>query len=187
MTYDELGESIRLIEGVPVAGRERLTRRRRFLPVAVDVDHDVAVTIFLRRAHGGAEFQEHTLARTGEGWRRLGGGGWGVESLDELTSVPTFEELGGYAAVEGGGSSSVSLLERPASGARWVHHALIRTTGAVTAVTVGAERVVTVPEHGRVAVVWRDRPQMQVSLLGPRGEVFQRLKLSAVADPADLG
>lgn len=179
MAYDELGESIRLIDGAPVAGRNRLTRRRRFLPVAVDIDQDVAVTVFLRRAHGGAEWQEHTMSCTAQGWRILGGGGWGVDSLDVLTSVPTSDELGGYAEADGGGSTNVSRTERPASGARWVHYALIRTSVEVTGVAVGSERVISPPDHGRVAVVWRDRHRMPVSILGSNGEVLQRIDLTA--------
>lgn len=72
MAYDRLAESVRLINRGPVAGAEALSRRRRFLPVAVDVDGDVAVTVFLRRAHGGAEWEQHVLAESGAQWFLLG-------------------------------------------------------------------------------------------------------------------
>ena len=92
MSYAALPESLRLIAGAPVAGAERLTRRRHFLPVAVDVDDDIAVTVFLRRTHGGAEWQSHVLLRTRGEWQLLGGGGLGPDDLDVLTRVPTAAE-----------------------------------------------------------------------------------------------
>lgn len=112
------------------------------------------------------------MADTRRGWR-------GTDALDVLTSVPTSDELGGYAQANSGGSTNVSRSERPASGARWVHYALITTAHEVTGVVVGGERVISPPDHGRMVVVWRDRQQMPVSILGSNSEVLQRIDLSA--------
>jgi hypothetical protein len=75
MAYDALVESVRLIEhGLPDAPG-RLSRRRRFDPVAVDVDGDIAVTMFVRRGVNGELWRDnHALCRRRGGWHVLGGG-----------------------------------------------------------------------------------------------------------------
>lgn len=170
MTYDRLAESLRLIGGGAVAGADRLTRRRRFLPVAVDVDDDIAVTVFLRRAHGGAEWETHVLSRAGADWRLLGGGGWGPDSLDVLTHAMTSTELGGVAQADGAGAVS--------TGAGWIRYSMIRTTSDVEGVLVGSRRALR-PEHGHMAVVWRDRLRLPVTVVGRGGRTLQDLELRA--------
>src|SRR3954454_534314 len=76
MSYDALAESLRLLDGAPPAQVARLSRRVRFLPLAVDRDGDVAATCFLRRGVSGAALLDtHLLERTADRWRLLGGGG----------------------------------------------------------------------------------------------------------------
>ncbi|WP_091647034.1 hypothetical protein [Micromonospora pallida] len=89
MAYDALAESLRLIiSGLP-DGPVRLSRRRRFGPVAVDVDGNVAATRFLRRGVGCYWDETHLLAVDNHGaWRTLGGGG---SSDDEDPTAEEFE------------------------------------------------------------------------------------------------
>lgn len=70
--------------------------------VSVDVDGDVAVTVFLRRAHGGAEWEEHVLTGSGSRWSLLEGGGGGHEELDVLTH-PAPVDGGHFIQEDGGG------------------------------------------------------------------------------------
>lgn len=170
MAYDALVESLRLISGDAVAGAERLTRRRRFLPVAVDVDDDIAATVFLRRAHGGAEWATHLLSRTRSGWQLLGGGGWGLDSLDVLTHVVTANELGGPARADGAGAVWVGKSERPPSGGRVLRYSILETTDDVHSVTVAARHSVVRPAHGYIVVVWRDKARVPVTLVGHDGQ-----------------
>ena len=179
MTYDWLAESLRLIEGGDVAGAEPLTRRRRFLPVAVDVDDDIAVTVFLRRAHGGAEWENHTLSRTVDGWRLLGGGGSGPDDLDVLTHVITADELGGPVRADSAGASAIGTSSRPLSGARWVRYSIITTTEDVRGVVVPGGRVVDRPAHGYIAVVWRDDARLPVTIVGHDGQSLCDLELES--------
>src|SRR3712207_1497735 len=75
VAYDRLAESIRLIEhGVPEAPA-RLSRRRRFAPLAVDVDGDVAASLFVVRGAGHFRQEAHVLVRRSGTWTMLGGGG----------------------------------------------------------------------------------------------------------------
>src|SRR3954470_3393596 len=76
MSYDALAESLRLLDGNPPSQVARLSRRVRFVPLAVDRDGDVAATTFLRRGVSGvALLDTHVLERTADRWRLLGGGG----------------------------------------------------------------------------------------------------------------
>ena len=178
VAYDERAESLRLIAGAPVAGAQRLTRRHRFLPVAVDVADDIAATVFLRRAHGSAEWQFHLLTRTSQGWQLIGGGGWGFDDLDVLTHAIGAEELGGPAQAGGAGSVAVGRVSRPPSGARWLYYALITTTVEVRSVTV-ANRSIDRPAHGYIVVVWKDDPQTTAAIVGEDGQVLCVVELRA--------
>jgi len=68
-------ESRRLIaDGLPDRPVQ-LSRRRRFAPVAVDVDGDVAGTWFVRRGVGCFWDEIHLLVHQANGWSYKGGGG----------------------------------------------------------------------------------------------------------------
>jgi hypothetical protein len=61
VSYDALTESVRLLEGAALPKDARLSRRVRFLPLAVDRDDDVAATWFLRRGVSGSCLEVHAL------------------------------------------------------------------------------------------------------------------------------
>jgi hypothetical protein len=74
VTYDPLAESRRLIKsGLPPTA-EPLTRRRRFVALAVDVDGDAAATVFARRGAGTDWLEEHLLYCHDGAWAVHGGG-----------------------------------------------------------------------------------------------------------------
>lgn len=164
VAYDRLAESIRLICGGPVAGAERLTRRRRFLPVAVDVDDDIAVTVFLRRAHGGAEWETHVLTRGASGWSLLGGGGSGIEGLDVLMHCPPLEP---DHVLQEHGSGGV------ADGPTWIQYAQLCASSTVDRVMVDRRREMRPPPHRRLAIVWRGRQRIQVAALNDGGQQLE--------------
>ncbi len=178
MAYDRLAESLRLIDGGLVAGAEPLTRRRRWLPVAVDVDTDVAVTVFLRRAHGGAEWESQVLSGVG-GWHLLGGGAAGGDPLDVLTRIPTRDELGGYARSDGAGGVLEGRGRALLRAGRWVNHAIIETTADVASIAVDGRRRITRPAHGRIAVVWSGHRRLRVDIAGRGGELLDTVRISS--------
>lgn len=165
--YDRLAESLRLIEhGVPDEP-VRLSRRRRFQPIAVDVDGDVAVTEFLCRVHGGAQWDSHVLARDGGGWRVLAGGSGCCFDYDELLQTPSCDTWRGHANSSGGGGSYWGG-GRP--GQQWIGHASVAVCEHVSAVVVGRpERPVTIPWHRRVAVVWPGHQAPPIALFDRMG------------------
>lgn len=170
MTYDQLVESLHLIDGGPVAGPVALSRRRRFLPVAADVNGDVAVTVFLRRAHGGAEWEEHVLARTGTRWSLLGGGGGGGEELDVLLRPAPLREGHFVESNSGGGCRA---------GRRWVAYALINVVPAVDRVLVEDDRQIRPPSHGRLAIVWTGNRPISITALDQHGQALETLRVDS--------
>jgi hypothetical protein len=113
VAYDALAESIALIEARSVEPTYRLTRRRRFAAMAVDVAGDVAVTMFARRGVGCTWEEIHVLAlRDGEcTW--LGGGGSTSDSDEELLADrPTVLRRFGGEAVTGSGPKAIVVNGR---------------------------------------------------------------------------
>ena len=163
MGYDRLAESVALIaRGVPDAPA-RLSRRRRFLPLAVDVAGDAAVTVFLRRGAGSDELEGHVLTRADGTWRLHGGGG-GSDDFADLVRSKTVDEIGGYARVTAGGGVLVS--ERPR---RWIAWSWLDVVPDVAVVAVG-DRTITVPWHHHVAVVRDGERPVPVILLDAAGK-----------------
>ncbi|GAB3358320.1 hypothetical protein [Modestobacter lapidis] len=168
MSYDALAESVRLLGGAPPASHTRLSRRVRHLPLAVDRDGDVAVTMFLRRGVSGVPLLEtHSLERTDGGWRPLGGGGGPGHQATEAR--PRLADLGSPAVGYGGGGTartSTGRLRRPA---RWVWWAELRVAEEAAVLRVD-DRLVPVAAHGCAVVVWTRRPP-RVTALDPAGAV----------------
>jgi len=84
VAYDALAESVALIESRRLEPVRRLSRRRRFAAMAVDVVGDVAASMFARRGVGCIWQETHVLALRDGQWALLGGGG-GTGNEDLLT------------------------------------------------------------------------------------------------------
>ncbi|MCZ2803888.1 hypothetical protein O2W18_02090 [Modestobacter sp. VKM Ac-2983] len=175
MAYDPLAESIALIEqGVPEAP-PRLSRRRRFVPLAVDVEGDVACTLFARRSVGHVAAETWALARRGQEWAVLGGGG---SSLDEedLTDRPGAAALGGHLIRTGGGSTLRNAGRSMPWGARHVSQAVLRASSAVDRVVVSG-REIPVPRHGHLVVVWGGKQPPTAEALTSDGRQLVTLRV----------
>jgi len=170
VAYDPLLESVRLIDSGAPATPLRLSRRRRFLPLAVDVDDDLAATVFLRRGAGADSLEGHLLTRESGTWRLHGGGG-GSESMDELARPRNVTDLGGYGRVSGG--AGVLLAVSPRS---WLDYAWLELVPDVVAVVVD-NRTIAVPWHHHAAVVRRSGRAQRATLIGAHGETLGRLSL----------
>jgi hypothetical protein len=176
VVYDVLAESIKLIERRDVGGPTRLSRRRRFIPVGVDVGGDFAVTVFLRRSVGGAELEMHTLHRRHGTWRVLGGGG-GSADFGELAQPVTRAELGSFGAVTAGAGTYLD------GGSRWrprptsIQSAWLRLAVEVAAVEFDG-RIIPVPWHHHVVVVWTGDAPHPAALLADDGAILARLDVN---------
>lgn len=185
VTYDALAESVRLIQCEHLEPVVRLSRRRRFAAMAVDVAGDVAVTRFARRGVGCVLSETWVLARRRTSWHLLGGGS---DSADDDLLTPRPARLPGHLGLPWAKGSGIDpglvLIEDsggvhdsrgrsdpcPWSG-RWIRHVGLRTSADVESVTVD-DRTVRVPWHGRVVLVSSGRRSPRVVVNGERGAVL---------------
>ena len=185
VAYDALAESVALIESRHVEPVRRLSRRRRFAAMAVDVDGDVAASMFARRGVGCICQETHVLAVRDGQWARLGGGGASSDQdlladrpavlpsylmvgRDRVTSAdPQIIAVGGSGGVLDGGDQTD---RRPDSG-RWISYADVRVNAQVTSVQVSGRRL-SVPWHGHVLVVWSEREPPRVVAYGDAGRAL---------------
>lgn len=174
MSYDRLAESVRLLEGAPPAGDARLSRRVRWLPLAVDRDGDVAATMFLRRGVSGvAELDVHALELIGGTWRLLGGGsGPGDLAVEPRPAVADLAVPAISRA--GGGTARSGPLGWDRS--RWVWWAELRVAREVAALLVNGERRIPVAAHGLALVVWTDR-RPEIAALDTSGVILGAVPL----------
>lgn len=157
MAYDALTESVKLIGSRRVEPVRRLSRRRRFAAMSVDVAGDVAVTTFARRGVGCTWHDTHALALRKGRWALLGGGSSAED--DVLTDRPVVlpAELscnagalrganpGPIVAAGGGGfHDGGDRAQRWPWAGRWISYADVRVTTGVTSLAV-ADRLLAVP------------------------------------------
>ena len=158
-------ESVRLIESRHVEAVPRLSRRRRFAPMGVDVVGDVAVTMFARRGVGCSLSETHVLSKRDGHWRLLGGGS-DTESDDLLADRPAWlpEEPAHGPGDHTGIDPSIVRLEggggvRDSGGradwvhwsGRWISYVVLRVSAQVASLETDGRQLV-VPWHGRVVI-----------------------------------
>lgn len=180
MSYDAWEESTRLIEhGLPDVP-DRLSRRRRFVPLAVDVDGDVAVTMFVRRGVNGEPWRDDwTLCRSQHGWRLLGGGsGNGMDN--PLRDRPSAQFDGLWLWMGSGATNRDAGRLLPIPPARFIRHTALRVAAEVHAVEVAGRRRIVVPRHGTVCLVWGSRRPPALALLDADGYELERIDLRLV-------
>jgi len=176
MAYDVLAESVELIEHGVTSDPHRLSRRRRFAAMAVDVDGDVACTMFARRGVGTSWRETHLLQRRGGTWTLLGGGG-GSGHEGELADRPSARLLGNHVVVRGGAAVSDAERRSP-RGAGWVSSAELLTSREAQAILVGP-RTLPVPRHGHLVVVWSSRQPPSIVAVDESGRRLVQLRLPA--------
>ena len=173
MSYDAVAESARLLEGFPPSDVARLSRRVRFVPLAVDRDGDVAATLFLRRGVSGVPLLDtHVLERTAGSWRLLGGGGPG----DHTSACrPGLVEIGVAQCAGGVARSGTSLLPWRRRDS-WISFAEVRAAREIAALRVGS-RLLPVAAHGCAIVVWTGRPP-RITALDAGGTVVGKVAVA---------
>lgn len=188
MAYDALGESVRLIESRRLEPVQRLSRRRRFAAMAVDVADDVAVTMFARRGVGCLWSETHVLVKRHGTWHIFGGGGSSADE-DLLAHRPAHLPEGRGPSTSGGVDPRIVTVEGgggvrdhggrpgrwPWSG-RWISYAVVRVNGEVA--SVGAKgRDIDVPWHGRVVILTARRGPSKVTLRDGTGGFLGEARL----------
>lgn len=169
-------ECMRLLrDGLPVPAPAAFEEGRDFLPLGLDMDGDVAVVTFLHqwgrrvRVHRGLDVPSprRRVARAGR-CRRVGP----AEPLARRSSG----EMGRHLLKYGSGRTVRNSNRLLPWGAKWVNEARLRASAEVVRVRVG-KRILDVPEHGHVVVVWGARRGPVVEALAADGSVLDALDL----------
>lgn len=185
MAFDVYAESLRLIESRHVEPVPRLSRRRRFAPMGVDVVGDVAVTMFARRGVGCSLSETYVLSRRDGHWRLLGGGS-DAERNDLLADRPAWlpEEPAHGPGDHTGIDPSIVRLEggggvRDSGGradwvhwsGRWISYVVLRVSAQVASLETDGRQLV-VPWHGRVVIASTKRRPSGVKVYDDRGQLL---------------
>ena len=183
MSYDLVAEAQRVLACGPAAVRSpvladpppRLSRRRRLVAMAADVDADAAAVLFARRGVSGQPcFELLLFEQTAEGgWRPAGGSGGSAED-DVLAERPPASVLGGPLRWEGGGSCRSDLAPRIGlRRQRWLYHAQVRAAAEAYQVDVHGrrgERTLPVWRHGQLVVIWRGHGAPELTARDEHGQ-----------------
>lgn len=189
VAYDAFAESVRLIQSEHLEPVFRLSRRRRFAPMAVDVADDVAVTLFARRGVGCVLSETWVLAKMGASWHMLGGGSGSADDdllaprparLPDYLGLPWTAGTGldpGLIVIDGSGGvhDSQGRAERWPWSGRWIRHVGLRTSADVESVSID-DRTVRVPWHGRVILASSRRRSPRVLVNGKQGAVLGEIR-----------
>lgn len=185
MAYDALAESISLIATRTLRPVPRLSRRRRFAAMAVDVAGDVAATMFLRRGAGCVHEETWVLVWRGGQWRMLGGGGSSHDYDDDLLGdrpdvIPeamrtpwcTLAGIDPQLMVAGDGMGGVRDDGGGTSHAlppgRWISYTTMLASAQIGWVRVEG-RDIAVPWHGQALVTWVGHRFPEISALDVNG------------------
>ncbi len=193
MSYDALAESVALIESKALRAVPRLSRRRRFVPLAVDVAGDIAATMFLRRGAGCVHQEVWQLVLRGQQWHLLGGGGTSDDDENLLADRPDvitdamrgpWDTLLGIdpqvltgGAGAGGVHDSMGRKGLLPWGGRWLSHTTLFASAQVWSIRVD-DREITVPWHGRTLVTWVGHKPPQVSAYAANGQHLGTARLA---------
>lgn len=188
MSYDALAESVILIRTRQARPVLRLSRRRRFAAMAVDVADDVATTMFLRRSVGCDVQESWVLTLQHHEWHLLGGGGGTVgHDAGVLAQRPeTIRDnmIGPWNLLPGvdprivtAGSTAGGVHDTrggrdlfPWSG-RWISYATLFASAQVDAIQV-ADRTVAVPWHGHTQITWIGHHSPRIGICGAGGKLL---------------
>ncbi|MGI8334740.1 hypothetical protein ACRYCC_32720 [Actinomadura scrupuli] len=179
MDEELIAECHRLLrDGFPDELPERRVLRDEhdFIPLGLDVDGDIAVVAMLRWWKGPPErpsrlpqprplIDVRPFLRLGGNWSSLGGGG-GLVPEYPLTDRPAAAHLGGHLRHHGAGSTYAGDTSLDTD--LYISHARIRAAAEIDRVQVGA-RLLPVPFHGHVVVVWPGRHAPTIDALAADG------------------
>ncbi len=177
-------ECMRLLrDGLPVPAPAAFEEGRDFLPLGLDMDGDVAVVTFLHQWGDTSAFVEGWTFHKRDGeWRELGGAG-GFAPAEPLARRSSGEMMGRHLLKYGSGRSVRNSNRLLPWGAKWVNEARLRASAEVARVRVG-NRILDVPEHGHVVVVWGARRGPVVEALAADGSVLDAMDLDRPAVPS---
>ncbi len=181
---DELiATSLELLRhGPPGTVRRELSGEHRLIPLAVDVNGDVAVTVFVRRLRCGLlsgmpGVEEAHFQRRDGTWAYLGGGAGGPFDDYPLSDRPPAASQHGYLRADGFGQVSLNRTHRFPWPTRYAFHATVRASAEVYQLQAGTRRL-SVPFHGYAVLTWANRRGPTVEALDRDGTRLASMDLS---------
>lgn len=153
----------------------------RFIPLAVDINGDVAVTAFIRRLRHGAlagrpGIETSQFQRRDGTWAYLGGGSGEFHDYP-LTERPPAASQRGHLRPLGYGQACLKGRHRFSWPARYAFDATLRASAEVHRLQAGT-RVLDVPFHGYAVLTWVNRRGPAVIALTRDGTRVASMDLS---------
>ncbi len=176
-----------LRHGLPSVVPRELGDEHRFIPLAVDINGDVAVTAFIRTLRHGPlagrpGLETSQFQRRDGTWVYLGGGAGEFRGYPLADRLPATSQHG-YLRALGYGQTSLHQPHQFPWSARHAFHALLQASAEVHQLQAGT-RVLDVPFHGHNALIWAKRPRPAVAALAADGTPQASMDLSR--DPFEV-
>ena len=177
-----------LQKGLPGAVPRELDDEHRFIPLGVDINGDVAATVFIRRLTRGVMagrpgLEKSVFQRRDGNWVYLGGGAGPFEEYPLADRLPAAGP-GGYLRAIGYGQAYLKEPRRFPWGARYAFHAVLRASAEVHRLQAG-DRVLDLPFHGHAVLAWPGQRGPAVIALASDGS--QRASMDLRRDPFKAG
>ena len=181
---DELiAASLELLRhGLPGMVPRELSGEQRLIPLSVDVNSDVAVTVFVRGLRRGPlartpGIEEAQFQRRDGTWAYLGGGASGPFDDYPLSDRPPAASQQGYLRAHGFGQVSLKGARRFPWPDRYACDATLRASAEVHQLQAGTP-VLSVPFHGYTVLTWVNRRGPTVHALAGDGTRLGSMDLS---------
>lgn len=171
-----------LRHGLPGKVPRELSGEHRLIPLAADINGDVAVTVFARRLQWGRlagmpGIEKSQFQRRDGTWAYLGGGSGGPFDGYPLSERPPAASQHGYLRPLGRGQVCLKRTRRIPWPARYAFHATLRASAEVHQLQAGT-RVLAVPFHGYAVLTWANRRGPTVIAIARDGTRLASMDLS---------
>ncbi|MFI9557049.1 hypothetical protein [Nonomuraea endophytica] len=165
-----------LDHGMPQEARTAFDADRGYLPLAMDRSGEGGAVALLSDRNGGPMIMVHLFKKRGGDWEHRGGGGGGTIEYPLVGRVPA-KALEDYLRCPGNGGVLMNPEHRLPWTGWYLRHAELTASAEVRRVRVRG-RLIEVPFHGFLIVVWSARRAPAVEALGEDGEVLTTLDVS---------
>ncbi len=172
-----LAECRRVLDhGMPQEARTTFEAGRGYLPLAMDRSGEGGAVAVLSDHHGDPMIMVHLFKKRGGDWEHRGGGGAGTIDYPLIQRAPAKGQED-YLRCPGNGGVLMNPEHRLPWTGWYLRHADLTASAEVSRVRVRG-RLIEVPFHGFLIVVWSGRRAPLVEALAEDGEPLATLDVS---------
>ncbi|MFI6500540.1 hypothetical protein [Nonomuraea typhae] len=172
-----LAECRRVLDhGMPQEVRTTFEAGRGYLPLAMDRSGEGGAVAVLSDHHGDTMIMVHLFKKRGGDWEHRGGGGAGTIDYPLIQRAPAKGQED-YLRCPGNGGVLMNPEHRLPWTGWYLRHADLTASAEVSRVRVRG-RLIEVPFHGFLIVVWSGRRAPLVEALAEDGESLATLDVS---------